>query len=998
MKRSRENSFSRAFGLVLSLALAGALVALPSLLSAQQLGSVTGTVIDAVNRQPLSGAQVSIEGTERGSLSDARGRFLILQVPAGAQAVRVTFIGYGTQTRAVNVTPGGAATLEFELNLSAISLDEIVVTGTAGAVESRKIGTSMASVNVNQVQENLPIQDFGSILQGRIAGVRSIGAAGGVGVAKQLTVRGAASFGLDQRPVIYIDGVRVDSYHGEWGGLGGTACCSFSGGAGEDRLGDLNPEDIDRVEVLKGAAAATLYGSEASNGVIQIFTKRGRSNSPPQFTMNMAAGINRLAENLTTDLNSEFVGPEGLQAWDANKTLIENGPVATVDLTAQGGGEDVTYFVSGAYNFEEGSVTPNSMKRANMRMNLRWVANQKWTFAINSAYSQNDILSLQSGNNWMSLLGNAVLGNPRKATEARPYGEPWLAVEDIKQVDTHDETARWTGGITATYNPATWFSNKFTFGMDNVDEEKNRLMPFGHYYTYVGTDGEKNLGYRRARTITADYLGSIAVSEYFSVQQDISFGAQGFWSSDKRNMAIGEGYAGPGVTTVGGAALTFGAESYTETVNVGMFAQDRFSYGDKLFATVGVRVDGNSAFGENYGLKAYPKFDVAYQISQEDFLPNFMSTMKLRGAVGQAGKFPGAFTQFQTYSPQTVLADVAGVSPNNPGNADLKPETTTEIEGGFDAGLFQDKLGVTFTYYWAKTQDALLSINKPPSEGFSSSRQENVGEILNKGWEVSVNYAPVNTADLRWSLDLNVDANQNEILALGDQAVPQKYLIEDGQGGFEEIEVMYLGGHEIGYPIQAMWSRAIDGYDPATNKHTRTSLNVYQGQRMPKWSASLANTLTFGAFRLYGLVSTEQGAVFSNSDRPYRMRQGAGSEWLGLFDFDNRDADGNPTETMASDSLLNYFTLVSAYDSRSHVRIREASLSYSLPMDLSSRIGLGRTVFTFSGQNLWWWDDCNCTDPTMMYSSGSSTSTSGFLAMPTGRKFLLSVRTGFGGR
>ncbi len=996
MRNTRERPFSGAFGIVTTLALAGTL-ALPSLLSAQGAGSVSGTVIDAVNGQALSGAQISIVGTEQGSLSDARGRFLILEVPSGPQNVRVTFLGYGTQTQEVNVTAGVTATVAFQLALSAISLDEIVVTGTAGAVEQRKVGTSMASINVNQVQENIPVQDFGSILAGRIAGVRSIGVAGGVGVAKQLTVRGTASFGLDQRPVIYIDGVRVDSYHGEWGGLGGTACCSFSGGAGEDRLGDLNPEDIDRVEVLKGPAAATLYGSEASNGVIQIFTKRGRSNSPPQFTTNIVTGFNRLRENLSTDLNPEFVGPDGLRAWDANKTLIENGPVLSADLTAQGGGSDVTYFVSGGYNFEEGSVTPNSMKRGNMRLNMRWVANSKWTFAINSAYSQNDILSLQSGNNWMSLLGNAVLGNPRKATEERPYGEPWLAVADIKKVDTHDAAARWTGGLTATYNPVSWFTNKVTFGMDNVDEEKSRLMPFGSYYTYVGTDGERNLGFRRARTVTADYLGSIEIPEFGGVQQDLSFGAQGFWSSDKRNMAIGQGYAGPGVTTVGGAALTFGSESFTETVNVGMFVQDRFSYADKLFATVGLRVDGNSAFGENYGLKAYPKFDVAYQISQEGFLPSFISTMKLRGAIGQAGKFPGAFDQFQTYSPQTVLDDVAGVSPNNPGNADLKPESTMEIEGGFDAGLFNDRLGVVFTYYRAKTTDALLSINKPPSEGFSSSRQENVGEILNKGWEATVNFAPINKPGLRWSVDLNLDRNSNEILALGDQAVPQAYLVSDGKGGFKEISVMYLGGHEIGYSIGAMWSRAIDGYDAATNKHTRTSLSAYQGQRMPKWSGSFANTLSFGDFRLYGLVSTEQGAVFDNGDRPYRMRQGAGSEWLGLFDFENRDADGNPVPTMASDSLLNYFTLVSAYDSRDHIRIREASLSYSVPATLSSRLGLGRTVLTLSGQNLWWWDDCNCMDPNMQYAAGSSTSSSGFLAMPQGRKFLFSVRTGFGG-
>jgi len=995
MMRTRENFITRAFSVVPALALAGAL-ALPSLLSAQQVGSVTGTVVDATNRQALSGAQVSIEGTQRGGLSDARGRFLILQVPTGPQTVRVTYIGYGTQTQEVSITAGQATVIEFELQISAVTLDEVVVTGTAGAVEKRKVGSSMATINMSQVQEILPIQDFGTALQGRIPGVRSVGTVGGVGASRQLTIRGTGSFNLEQRPVIYIDGIRVDGNQYEWGSMAGATCCAFSGGAGEDRLSDLNPSDIDRVEILKGAAAATLYGSEASNGVIQIFTKRGRSNSPPQFTLNLASGFNRLRENMGTSLYPEFRGPDGFQAWDANEHLIENGPIYTTDLTAQGGGEDITYFVSGGYNFEEGSLQPNWQKRGTMRMNLRWVTSDKWTFAINSAYSNNDILSLQSGNNWMSLLGNAVLGNPRKATEAEPYGEPWLAVHDIRQVDTHDETARWTGGLTASYSPVSWFSNKLTLGMDNVDEEKNRILPFGYYYVYAGTEGERNLGYRRARTITADYLGTIAIDPILNIGQEFAFGAQGFWSTTKRNMATGQGFAGPGVTTVGGAAITFGDERFVETVNIGMFAQDRFSYADKLFATVGVRVDGNSAFGVNYGLKAYPKIDMAYQISQEGFLPEVISNLKLRGAVGQAGKFPGAFDQFQTFTPQTVLNDLAGVSPSNPGNADLKPETTTEIEGGFEAGLFDDKLGLTFTYYYAKTIDALLGITKPPSEGFAQSRQENVGEIENKGWEVSVNFTPINTAAFRWSVDLNMDGNENKILSLGPEADWLTVMFKRG-GEFVTDSILYFGGHEIGYPIRSLWARDVDSYDATTNTHTRTAYNVYRGPVMPTFTASLANTFTYGSFRVYGLVTTEQGGVFSNGDRPFRARQGGGDEMLGLFDFDNRDANGNPTPTTASDSILNHLTMASAYDSRDHVRLREVSLSYTVPMDFSNRFGFGRTVVTLSGQNLHWWDDCNCMDPNMQYQGGSSFGNSGFLAMPQSKKFLFSVRTGFGG-
>jgi TonB-dependent SusC/RagA subfamily outer membrane receptor len=981
---------------------AGSALAWAAPAAAQPTGTVGGTVVDAVSRRPLSGAQISIEGTQRGTLTDGRGRYLILQAPIGQHSVRVTYIGYASQSRTVTVTVGGAATADFELAISAVTLDEVVVTGTAGAVERRKVGSSMASMNVSQVRENIPVTDFGTALQARIPGVRSVGVVGGVGAGRALQIRGNNSFNLDQRPVVYIDGVRVNTYQYEWGGMAQAACCAFSGGAGEDRLSDISPEDIERVEVLKGAAAATLFGSEASNGVIQIFTKRGRSNSRPQFTMSMNYGYNRLRENIQTTLYPKFKGPQGFQAWDANQHLVENGPIQGVDLTAQGGGEDITYFVAGAYHYEDGSVKPNWQRRGNLRMNLRWVASSQWTFAVNTAYAKNRIQSLQSGNNWMSLLGNAVLGNPRKATEAMPFGEPWIAVSSIKKVDTFDDANRFTAGMTATYQPYDWFTNKVTVGMDNVDEEKARILPFGEFYTYVGTVGERNLGYRRSSTWTADYLGTMNFELRSDLSTELAFGAQGFWEQSSNQMATGRGFAGPGVTVVSGGSTTFGAESFVETINVGMFVQDRMSYKDKLFATVGLRVDGNSAFGENYGLKKYPKVDMAYQISREGFFPSMVSNLKLRAAIGQAGKFPGAFDQFQTFNAQSVLNDLAGVTPFNPGNADLKPETTTETELGFDAGFFQDRVGVTFTYYHAKTKDALLNVSRPPSLGFPQPRLENAGVIENRGWEATLNVTPLNSSALRWSVDLNLDGNKNKILDLGPQAVWLKVQRWEGgdwrTGGTVVTDsVLTLGGNYEGYPVRSQWGREIISWDPTRKIHTRSALTFFQGPPLPTFNASLANTFTFGAFRVYGLLTMQRGSTFGNSDRPFRVRQGGGDEYLALFDFNKRDAQGNPTPTAAADSLLNYYTLYTPFDKRDNIRLRELSVACTLPAGLSDRVGLGRTVVTLSGQNLMWWDDCNCMDPDMNYLGGSTLGQSGFLAMPQSRRFLLSIRTSFGG-
>ncbi len=387
-------------------------------------------------------------------------------------------------------------------------------------------------------------------------------------------------------------------------------------------------------------------------------------------------------------------------------------------------------------------------------------------------------------------------------------------------------------------------------------------------------------------------------------------------------------------------------------------------------------MDGNSAFGVNYGLQPYPRGDIAYLVSEEGFLPAVISSLKLRAAIGTSGLSPGAYDQFQTFDPTAVLDDVPGVTPANPGNPELEPEKTTEIEGGFDLGLLDDRVGIEFTAYRSITRDALLPIDLPPSEGFDDAQLQNVGEVENVGWELAINTSPVVRDNFRWTTQLNLDGSRNEILDLGPTAT-------DGR----------LGNYREGYPVTDLWGYVITGYDAGTNRHTRSDTTVYIGPELPTFNASLANTFSFGRLTLYTLVGAETGAWFNNGDRPYRIRQGAGDELHSTYDFSDPN---DPVPTAQTDSLINYFTLVGAYDKRDNIRIREVSLSYTLPDALLAPLRLGRTTITASGQNLHWWDDCHCQDPNMTYLGGSSFGVAaGFLAMPQPRRFLMSVRTSF---
>lgn len=971
---------ARVAGLIVPLALLLA----PALATAQT-GTITGLVVDQTTRQPLNGVQVTLEGTTLGAETDGRGRFVVPNVPVGTHAVRVQYIGYRTETAEVAVSADAAAQVEFELGVSAISLDEVVVTGQAGAVERREAGASIASIDVARVQEAIPVADIGSVLQARVPGVRSIGVTGGVGAGRDLRIRGMTSFDLSQQPVIYIDGVKVESSQSEFPSMG-SACCSFSGGGGVDRLADLNPNDIERIEVIRGAAAGTLYGTDAANGVIQIFTKRGRSDSAARWSFSTTQGATRMRANAQTKLYPNFTGPNGFRALDANEALIETGHYQQYDMTVQGGGNAVTYFVSGGFLSSEGSIKPNEQERSNVRLNLSWLSGSRLSFDLTSSFSRNSADLLQSGNNWTSLLGNAVLGNPMAATAERPYGEPWVAVEAIKNIETTNAADRWTGGLTATYNMTDFLTHRFQVGLDAVNVEQQMWRPWGFEYTFVPA-GEKDLGYSRTRNYTVDYLGTLDLTQAGVVGRgslanfdvNVSFGFQGNWESERRNMAIGRDFAGPGVSTVSAATVTEASEAFNEEIQLGGFGQARVGYADKLFVTLGGRVDGNSAFGDNFGAQFYPNVQLSYAMSEEGFLPEFLSNLRVRGAVGQAGKAPGAFDKFLTFEPFTALEDESAIRVDAAGNQDLRPERTTEYEVGIEAGLFNDRVGFDVSYYRTVTKDALVDLDDPPSAAFygtgnGDEPQINIGEVQNRGWEVALRLTPVESNALRWQTDITFDNNENEITDLGMDA---------------DTAVRRLGDLRLGYTVAGRWARKMTGYDAETRTHTRTDTTVYWGPLLPTHNLSWGNTLTFGSFRFHTLISGEKGAVFNNSDRPFRVNQRGGDEYLSTL-----DADGNATAS--TDSIINFYELLGSNDERDNIRIREVSLTYSIPASVSDRLGLGRTTLTLAGKNLHWWDDCHCMDPNMNYLGGNSFSQgSGFLAQPQPRQFLMTFRTEF---
>ena len=976
-------------GLFSSVATMVAVLAIAATTASAQTGAVAGTVIEAASGRPLPQVRVQIVGNERGLTgTDANGRFIIRDVPAGQITVRATQIGYRPDSRSVTVAGNDTVRVEFRLFASAVELQQVVVTGTGGAVEKRQVGASIGEVDVSKLADQIAIPDVGRMLSAKVSGLRATTVGGGVGTGQDIRIRGTASFSLSQRPAIYVDGVRIDSRATEWFGAG--ACCSFCGGASTDRLGDLNPNDIERVEVLKGAAAATLYGSEATNGVIQIFTKRGRNSGDQktQWNMGLSTGFEELRHNLPTTQFPRFTGPDGTRALDANESMIQKGPYYGVDLSAQGGTQRSTYFVSSQVSKETGSIQPNDQFKGSLRLNLNFVPNDKWTVDTRSVYTRDRINEIQAGNNWTALLGNALNGDPRTATKDRPYGEAWVPVKDIQTMKTQSDVDRWTGGLTLTNFIRSNLSHRFTVGVDAVNDHKSRFFPYAGAFGPAGvTLGQANLGTRNYKTYTVDYLAQWTQTLPFGIVSNLSAGGQGFWDIESLATGVGNTFAGPGVSTISAAATTQAGETYTKTVNLGFLAQDRFAITDKLFTTVGVRIDGNSAFGKDYGYQTYPKVDVSYDMTGAKFLPKFFSAGRVRAAYGQAGKMPGPFDSFTSYAATPVFASDVGIVPLNPGNANLRPEKSTETEFGLEFGILNDRLGFEGSYYSQKTNDAIVPKLNPPSAGFTTAKSVNIGAIENKGWEASLNYQAYASARYDWTIGLKGDGNKNKITDLGGVTLSSN-------------------NFRLGYPIGGVWDRKPTGFsvkttgtDPTLGDCTKLSYGcpvttrsdtvVYFGPGLPTNNFSLSNTVRVGQFSFYGLLSMERGAWFGNGDRAYRIRQGGSDEYLAAL-------GPNGERTFKADSIKQFASILNYVDKRDNVRLRELSVAWNVPARLSSQFGAGSTSITLSGQNVWWWDDCNCVDPNMNWAGASSfTFNSGFLMQPAPRVFRMQIRTRF---
>jgi TonB-dependent starch-binding outer membrane protein SusC len=759
--------------LALRLAIAGfalaILTGLPSPIAAQA-GAATGTVRGTVRRTgtatPLAGAQVTIVGTRIGSLSRDDGSYVITGVPTGNQRVRARLIGYAPVEQPATIAANETVTMDFTITASAITLEEVVISGTAGQARRREVGNAISQVKAADVPEAKT--DVSAMLSGRIAGASVELSTGSVGAGSSIRLRGNTSVALSNQPLIYIDGVRVrsDEYPKNVPPAGSNL---RSTNYYASPLNDVNPDDIERIEVLKGAAATTLYGTEAAAGVIQIFTKKGQTGAP-SWNFETSQGFNRLRpfgldvdDPGTPEDERNCTKTQPCAKYLFMNPWLRDGQRQNYNMSVSGGSNNGTrYFLSGGYNNERGVMPLDESRKYVVRGNFGFAPTQKLNVEWNSGYTNDHITNTPAGNNAAGLTLNAFRRNRNY------YGSADIkTISQVLQYDLDTWINRMILGTTVSYAPFSQMTNKFTVGFDRAAVENRNLRPFRFPESPTGTLSEQQWV---ATTLTTDYVGTFENDLKF-LHSTFAWGGQAA-VSDKRDVnAYTTGFPGPGEPTISSGSQWNGTEERIKIVTGGLFLQEMLGWRDRFFLTGGVRFDKYSAFGSNLGVQSYPKISASYVVSEEDFWRNsfaghLANTLKLRAAYGQAGRAPGAFDALQTYDPVGWGGSPA-FRTRNVGNPDLGPERSAETEFGFESSSLNGRVAVDFTYYNTKTTDALLSVALPPSDGFFNSQLRNVGKLQKSGTELTINTTPVQMTKFTWNLGATVAFNKSKVLSLG---------------------------------------------------------------------------------------------------------------------------------------------------------------------------------------------------------------------------------------
>jgi len=987
-------------------------------------GTIVGRVVQARSAVPVVGAQVLLDGSVRTFTND-EGRFRIGNVEPGRHTVEASALGYASATREVTVADGAVVEVTLELEVQPTKLADLVVTAT-GQRRWVELGNDITIIRADSIVATEPVASVTDLLEGRVPGLVVQRTSGAPGDPARIRLRGASSPNLSNDPIVIVDGVRVYSEQSDE--RGGNLADRLA--AAPSPLDYIDPHSIETIHVVKGPSAATLYGQDAANGVIVITTKKGRQG-PARWTVNVERGTAEipgeypelymrwgrpLSDNrrVFCPVNNRIGGGSNAEPVcepdrtvrfqllnDPELTILDRGSSTGVSVGVSGGNAALTYGVTGSYRDEVGIVAlpayeaeryrrvqgaeppewlrrPQNLTQWGVSSRIQARVGSSGDVALTSMLSrtaqQRSSLERQLG-----VLMSTYL-DKETGTYYQARGSGVISVTDDILADYYvRETAtatRLTNGINLNWRPTDWWTLTADAGLDVVQREDEIFRPANALGSGASSHGALQRGQGTSLVSTLNVRARTQVPLGLGLQLGVAAGVNYTDRSISDVITHAEGLA-PGTESLNGAArITAVRERRQDQATFGWYVEPHVSH-RRFWLSTGLRFDGASTFGTRLKMPSFPKLSLSYLISDDSHFPESLrsvfNTLRLRAAYGQAGRQPGPTDRLRLYgAPVSEWYDgeiVSAVGLETVGNGELKPERSTEFEGGFDADMLDDRISVSFTGYRNTTKDALLDVPLAPSVyGAGVTILENVGVIRNEGIEVALTVEPVRSDFITWRALVQFSHNRNEVVALGPGVEPF-YTEMNGRSGIRVAP---------GYPLFGRWSAPVLGYADVNGNGVLDEGEivfgdtlVYVGGTLPEYTASIQSTVSL----LRGVLSVTVGLMYEDG----LTQRNEVAQQLAPFSRGWNDPRASLAEQVGVFDTSEY-TWIQTVNS---LRLNSLSVRLNLPTRLARRMGAQAMSLALQGTNLALWTNYSGLDPNVnARSTGNNVIDTGVLPAP----------------
>lgn len=997
----------------------------PAAERADTVGGITGSVVDSTTGEGVAGAGVTLVGTTRGASTDANGDFRITGVTAGRHTIVARRLGYRPISLDVVVRADSDVTVRLSMVPAPKRLDQIVTTAT-GDQARKEVGNLVAAIAADSVVSASPVTNLTQLLAGRVPGVRVQFGGGLTGASPPISIRGQSSLSLSNQPLLVVDGVRVANSTA--GGVTAPTAAGLSSG----RFDDLELADIESIEIVKGPSAATLYGTDAANGVILVKTKRGKT-SEARWSASAEGGILSfdrdrfpvsyfpwghaiaspdvpircplLGMNAGTCTQDSITSFSPLR--EAATTPIGTGSRQKIGLQVSGGAS-VRYLLSVVREVETGylkmpstdgrlleeqagrSLTdderhPNGISRYSVRGNFQVPVRADLDLDFSAAFSHSNV---RIPNPLMLFFGGLSTG-------VRDQNDGWtrgVRAGDYLIKRDREDVSHLTTGINARWHPTGWLTGRLTAGLDLSTDYIDRLAPPGLGFSSAIIPGSRENTKLNISLQTLD--GSLSAQTSLGSDWSLrtSIGAQYNRTTALTNTAAARNLV-PGSETVAGGAAPLVSESTVETVVAGSYIEETIGWAERRYITAALRVDGASSFGAGFRAAVYPKASASWVLSSEPFWPRIpgISSVRLRAAYGESGVQPGPVAALQTERLFTAFvgqSTVTGAQLGELGNRDLRPERQSEFEGGLDVEAANGRIAMHATYYDKRSDDALVRVTLPASFG-GGSQWQNVGAVRNRGYELMLQANILQTQRLSWGAAVSGSVNDNTVLAIAPS-----------------VDAIYRAGTTYpgivpGYPLKSYFDYPIESVTDADGNGIITPAEVtvgdsprLAGRGFPRTQLTLSTDLGFFGDRLRLSAMAEHRGGYS-------ILNGAEAARCLFSACHGTTFQGDDLEAQAAYIALSNSSLHNSYwgyfEDASFTRLREVALSFAIPPSLAARLHVRDANLMISARNLALWSKYSGTDPEVQTAPGNPDASAGdgTTALPAPRYLILRLSIAF---